>query len=1115
VNLEIIKSSRVITFRQKEAITHSASQCVLNQPEVRIMKNHLLRMPTLLLLWSLLVTTSAQGQALTLATSPRMSATDAEQTPERLALKASLDRLGEQYQVKKTSSAQPAKTIAQPRLLDKIISGTVTDGENGDELPGVNVVVKGTTIGTVTDVNGSYSLSAPDATETLVFSSVGYLTQEVAIGSRSTVDVAMEGDVKSLEEVVVVGYGTQEKKDLTGSVASVTAQELKQVPIASLDQGLQGRVSGVQVTQSSGRPGGGVSIRVRGASSINGGNEPLYVIDGFPIYNDGVDPGGVRGSFNPPNALSSINPNDIASIEILKDASATAIYGSRGANGVILVTTKRGKVGETRIDFEMYYGWQTLREKVDLLNAQEFLAFDRDARTNAGLPVIYPNDIATDTDWQDEVFRVAPQQNYQLSLSGGSEKTRYAISANYFDQQGIIKNSRFQRGALRANIDNSISEKLSVGLNLTASYNLNNGSNTDAHGNGQDGNGLTLFGVFKAVPVESPYGEDGNLTRFSPYTEDGLFGNPLFGVEDFVDETRTSRILANTFVDYDITPDLTLRVSVGANLFSLKRNTYQAGFRPNGNELSGEATVGTVINPQFLSENILTYRKNLGKNHALTLLGGFTAQTSLTESALASARDFPNDALLFNDLSAASTYLPPRSNKQSWSLASFLGRVNYSLMDRYLLTVPARADGSSRFGAGNKWGFFPSAALAWRVIEEGFMADQSFFSNLKIRGSIGKTGNQEIGTYQSLAAFTPVLYPIGDAGATGFAIDRVGNPELRWETTTQFDVGIDAGFADNRLIVTADYYHKTTNDLLFEVTLPYTTGFRNSLQNLGEIRNTGIELSLNADVLTGGFAWNVNGNISFNNNEILDLGTNQEVIVAIDREADAAILRVGEPIGSFFGYDYIGNFQQGDDIANLPVLAGLDQPGDPRFRDINTDGAINADDRVILGSAQPDYFYGVTNRFSYRGIDLNVFIQGVEGNSIHSEPVKHATNLATANQLAIVRDRWTPTNPSNSVPRANAVSSSEQRSVFTVQDGSFFRIKNITLGYNLPTEWLSRWSMRNARLYVSATNWITVTNYLGFDPEVGSFGQSSLAQGVDWGSYPPSKTLIVGLNIGL
>lgn len=995
------------------------------------------------------------------------------------------------------------------------VKGKVLSEEN-EGLPGANVLLKGTSRGTVTDVDGRFSIEVPNGEGILVFSSIGYVTQEIPVNNRSTIEVRLQADVKALSEVVVVGYGTQERKDITGSVASVSAEELKQVPIVSLDQGIQGRVSGVQVTQTSGRPGGGVSIRIRGASSINGGNEPLYVIDGFPIYNDNrqTDPGGVRGAFNPPNALASINPNDIESIEILKDASATAIYGSRGANGVVLITTKRGQAGELKVDFESYYGWQSLREKVDLLSAEEFLQFDREARENAGLPLIFPETPPAETDWQDLLYQTAPQQNYQLSLSGGNEKTRFAVSANYFDQEGIILNSGFKRGSLRANIDNTFNDKLKVGLNFTVTHSVNNGANTDAHGGGQDGNGLTLFGVLKTVPVESPYDENGNLTRFSPYTLDGILLNPLFWTEDFIDETKTTRVLSNAYIDYEIIPDLTLRVSAGGNLFNLKRNTYQGGLRLSGNEISGEASVGSLINPQWLNENTLTYDKKINENHHLNILGGFSAQGSLTESLVSFAQGFPNDVVAFNNLSTASTFLPPRTDKSLWTLASFIGRVNYQLMNKYLFTATIRADGSSRFGEGNKWGYFPSGAFAWRVIEEGFMQNQDLITEMKIRTSYGVTGNQEIGTYQSLSAFTSVQYPFGDQAFTGFAIDRVANPDLRWETTAQFDIGMDMGMFNNRLNFTADYYHRRTTDLLFEVALPFSTGFNSSLQNLGEIVNRGVELSLGANILTGGLTWSMNGNISFNRNEIIDLGVNDQIIVPIDRDAEASVLRVGEPIGSFFGFEYIGNIQLNDDVSSLATFTGLDQPGDPLYRDVNNDGLLNSDDRVILGNAQPDYIWGLTNNFSFKNFELSVFIHGVEGNSIYSSPIDHATNLTFGNQHSIVKQRWTPDNPSNVLPRANALPAATLPSPLIVQDGSFVRIRNINFGYNVPASLLNE-KIRSLRVYASATNWFTFTDYLGYDPEVGSFGQNALAQGVDWGTYPPAKTFILGFNIGL
>ena len=1008
-----------------------------------------------------------------------------------------------------------------PAPVDRTIRGTVTSAEDGKPLPGVSIVAKGTSRGTVTDAEGRYTLTVTDDVTTLVFSSVGYARRELAIGGRAVLDVTLTPDENSLNEVVVVGYGTQRRRDLTGSIASVSEKEIKAVAVSSFDQSLQGRVAGVQVTNTSGRPGGGVSVRVRGANSISGGNEPLYVIDGFPIINDiaANDGGGVRGEFNPPNsALSALNPDDIVSIDVLKDASATAIYGTRGANGVVIITTKRGKAGRSQVDVSMYTGVQTLQRKLDLLQTPDYVAFENEARANATpvQPPLFPNpsNVTTNTDWQDELFRAAPISNVNLSLSGGTERTRYAVSGNYFNQQGIIENSSFKRGSLRVNLDQRISNRLNVGVNLTAAFSVNNGANTDAHGGGQDGNGLTLFGVLKTPPAERPYTADGQINRTSQITVDP-FNNPLLGAFGFTDRTYTTNTLANAFLDFQIIDGLTLRLSGGGNLLNTKRNNY-VDRNPNaGGALGGEASISSVFSPQWLTENTLTYSRTLGK-HSVTVLGGFTAQRYLNERVFAGARNFGSDIPEYNNLLLGTTLLPSRSFTTDWSLASFLGRVNYAFADRYFLTATVRADGSSRFGNDVKWGTFPSVSAAWRVSEEAFLKVNNVLSDLKFRASYGVTGNQEIGTYQSLATYSAVTYPIGDAYNVGLVPTRVPNPNLSWERTAQTDVGLDVAALRDRLRLTADYFYKKTSDLLLEAPVPYTTGYATSLQNLGEVENRGFELGLNTVNLGGAFRWETSINLAHTRNRVLSLGGVNEIIYNIDRDAGAGILRVGYPIGSFYGYRYIGNIQTGDNVSQLAILGSFNKPGDPLF--FNADASnlvINANDRVILGQGLPTLVYGMTNTFSFKGLELSVFVNGVSGNTIYGQPVRHATSLINGNQLALVRDRWTPTNPSNSIPRANfAGGGADLISSRWIVDGAFWRLRNVTLAYNLPAKLLGGLKMRSARVYVSGQNLFTKTTYPGYDPEVGTFGQSNLRQGVDWGSYPPNKIVMVGLNVG-
>lgn len=991
------------------------------------------------------------------------------------------------------------------------VSGVIKD-EKGELLPGVVIRVKGTSNGTSSGTGGKYNINTGIDNATLIFSFIGYNTQEIAVAGRTTIDLTLTSSEKSLEQVVVVGYGSIRKSDITGSISSVSSKEIKAVPAASLSQALEGRAAGVKVSQSSNAPGGGMTIRIRGGNSIQGGNEPLYVVDGYPLYNE---------------SGPSINPNDIESMEILKDASATAIYGSRGANGVIIIQTKRGRAGRNNIQFESYYGVQTVRKKLDMLNATQLATLVNEgvANVNKDNPTAPPRALPfTDaqiaalgvgTDWQDEIFKDAPMQNYQLTFSGGSEKTQYAVSGNYFDQEGIVINSGYGRGSVRMNLDQEINSRFKLSTSLTVSRSKGRSVNTDGDGGAGAGVVYGALNFSPTVPVKQP---DGTYT-INNRTGGILISNPVAMANETRNVTTITRLLGNISGEYKIIDGLVFKTLLGANVAYNKNNFYLPRTIYSGLAANGSASIYSSQYGEWLNENTLNYNKTFNRIHKLNVLAGYTFQTANFEDVRANAQNFSNDILIYNNLGTAQQTNTGASNKNDWSLRSYIGRINYNLSDKYLLTLTGRIDGSSRFGEGNKSAFFPSGSLAWRISNESFMRNIKALSDLKIRASYGLTGNQEIGQYQSLGGLQTQNYNFGNVLTVGYAPNRIGNPKLKWETTTQMDIGLDFGLFNNRIQITADWYQKKTKDLLYNVSLPITSGYFTSLQNIGKVKNTGTELALNTVNLTGAFQWNTSFNISYNKNEILDLGAVTGDIPSGGASGhlqlgNSGILRVGQPIGVFYGLVTDGIFQNAEEIAKSAQKNA--KPGDRRFKDITPDGVINSSDRVILGHAQPDYTFGFTNNFSFKGFDLSVFFQGVEGNSIFNlNRFEGESQTGVSNQLATVLDRWTPTNPSNTIPRASANGQPYQVTSRQVEDGSYIRLRNIQLAYNFSPALLKRAGLTSVKIYVSGQNLLTFTDYSGYDPEVSRFGQDNLSQGTDYGSYPAAKIFLVGLNIGL
>lgn len=989
---------------------------------------------------------------------------------------------------------------SNPAIINSTLHGEVLDEKTKEPVIGATVQIKGTTHGVVTDVEGKFYFQTGQILPyTLIISNLSYKTKEV-VAETNNIRITIAEDAKQLNEFVVVGYGTQKKSDLTGSVASVSKSIIEQTPVSSFDRLLQGSVSGVQVVQASGQPGAAVSIRIRGGNSITGGNEPLYVIDGFPVYNDNNDVNAGVTSGPSINALASLNPSDIESIDVLKDASATAIYGSRGANGVVIITTKKGKKGQNNVSYETYYGQQELIKRIDVLtSSRDWALLKNDALIAAGKPAFYTqaqiDALQGGTDWQAAAFKKAPIQNHQLTFSGGDDKTRYAISANYFKQDGILRGSDFDRYSLRLNLDRSISEKFKVGTNLTA-------SRTSAN----EANSSVVSTLLLLPPTVSIYDANGNYTLQSPF--EVALGNPIATLNQEINTTTTFRLLGSFSAEYNILENLVAKILVGGDIINNKQNRYIPSSLFEGYTTGGSASVGSKFVSTWLNENTLSYTKAINE-HNFNVLAGYTQQSYQNESVIANARGFVSDLLTYNNISSGALNVLPGSSASAWTLQSFLGRINYNFDRKYYLTLTARADGSSRFGKNNKWGYFPSAALAWNLSNESFLEKWTFVNNLKLRLSAGITGNQEIGQFQSLATLANNAYLFGDQLAVGFAPTRIANPNLSWEKTTQIDFGFDLGLFNDRISLTFDAYRKETSALLLTVPVPYTTGYTTSLQNYGTVENQGFELALNTQNTRGKFQWTSNILFSINRNKILSLGDGVQYLIS-----DPNIAQVGQPLGAFFGFQSAGLLQTGQDVEKIPVIdPATTKPGDRLYTDINGDGKITqADDRTIIGYAQPKFLAGLTNNFAYKGFDLSIFFYASYGNQIFNQNRQQLELLSgQQNAASSALDRWTPTNPANTVQRAKEDPAPVTTSRY-VEDASYLRLRTLTFGYTFPKGKLK--AIKNLRLYVLANNPLTITKYSGYDPDVSRNEQSTLQQGIDYGSYPIAKSYQFGLNIG-
>jgi TonB-linked SusC/RagA family outer membrane protein len=1024
-----------------------------------------------------------------------------------------------------------------PQPIDRRIKGKITD-ENGNAFPGVSILVKNSQMGTTSDGNGEYQLTIPDgATQagevTLIVSFVGYKSQEITAGGRAEINFGMTVDTKSLNDVVVVGYGTQNKSSITGSVASVPMKSIANQPLTSLDQAMAGQIAGVSVSQSKGAPGGGVSVRVRGTGSIGAGNEPLYVIDGFPVSGD------FNSSFNP---LSTINPNDIESIEILKDASAAAIYGSRGSNGVVLVTTKHGKMGKSTIQLDTYYGVQQVANKIDMLNAREYAEFNTEARNNAWVDrggkasdpnsvrpatlqipemFINPESLGKGTDWQDEVFRTAPIQNYQLSVSAGSEKTQLFLSGAYFKQDGVVMNTGFDRYSARINLDHSVSKALKVGVNLAPSFSSNRllPVEDQVFTSGILASALSMP---PTVPVYNPDGSFTTLLGTSPYNL-GIIDNPVAIASKVKDKKTVFRTLGNIYAEINILENLKFRTSFGIDYSDARQNTfYPSDLGSNGvpAPVQARASASTGRDINWLNENVLTYKKTFNGKHELDVLAGFTSQKAKYESTSLSATNFPTD--LVPTLNAGQV-TSGGTGMSEWSLLSYLGRVNYTFASKYLLSATVRRDGSSRFGTKNKWGTFPSASVGWYLSEEPFLKTQHVVSDLKLRASYGLAGNNTIGNYSQIGLLSNRRYSFGAGTGNvvyGLYPSSITNEQLGWEVMHQMDIGLDFGILRNRIMFTIDYYNKNTTDLLLNVPVPASTGYETALQNIGKLNNKGWEFSVSTKNFVKAFKWSTNFNISFNRNKVVALGPEGNPIISKSPSfsPNTHITRIGEPIGSYWGYEAIGIYQSQEEVDNTPSVKGSSRPGDLKYKDVDGNGTITPNDVTIIGNNHPDFFYGITNNFSLGRFNLSILADGVQGLELLNGSRR---NLGLVNGSYSRRDvlgRWqSAEKPGDGrTPRANTVATGGNVSYVSsllVEDASFFRIRNINLRYALPEKIGKVAYVRAASVNLSVQNAFTFTKYLGYNPEQSLNGSSSLTPGVDFNGYPLARTFTLGLNL--
>jgi TonB-linked SusC/RagA family outer membrane protein len=994
--------------------------------------------------------------------------------------------------------------LAHTSLAQKIITGKVTD-DQGIPLGNVSVIVRGTTAGTTTKTDGTYTLILPANAKALIFSSVDMRTVEISIGTNTQVNATLKSEDKTLAEVVVTGYGTQKKKDLTGSIASLKSSAIQNRPIQGPDQALRGQIAGVTVNQSSGTPGGSINVNIRGTGSINASSQPLYVIDGIPINTGSYSQIGVGNQTL--NSLSEINPNEIESYEVLKDAAASAIYGSRAANGVVLITTKRGVNRKTSININTYYGSARVYKKIEPLTGPEFIELIQEGVKNRYGSTTIPSQIGLvgydnapssypTNNWQNLIFQQAPIKSLDINARGGNDRTKFFVSASVFDQQGIVIASKFKRYNFRLNLDNKVSEKLNISADISFGHSINNRIRNDNNIYGVVSTSLLLGSYFPAYNANGTYGRDPNAS----------IENPLANAYEVTNDVKSNRLLTTVSGEYKITKHFSFKSQLSVDYLNLKELFYIPSTHLQGAGTRGDGSEGYTQDISWTNENILTYKQIFGK-HDLAFTGVASYQESVYESIFAQAQNFPGDQI--RRLSAGSVRVAASSSGTSWGLVGYIGRVNYAYAGKYLFGASMRRDGVSRFGSNKRWGTFPAVSVAWRISEEKFLSNVNFISDLKIRGSYGLAGNASVGNFASL--------PLVGGGfnfnqAAGLAPIQLGNPDLGWEESKQKDIALELGLFKNRINIIAEYYVKNTKNLLLARPLVGSSGFTSITENIGELQNKGLELTLNADVFKRTeFNWSTSFNITYPKNNVVKLAG------APFASGFASWVEVGQNVGAFRGFVVKGIFQSQAEITAAPVQSSLTRPGDIQFEDLNKDGRITTEDQRIIGSAVPKYFGGWTNNFSYKGFALNIFIQFVQGNSVYNNTRAFSEGMNSIfGQAASTRNRWTPTKTTGNLPRAVFGDPNNNRRTSTrwLEDGSFTRLKNLTLSYSLPQSVVSKFKLASFRFFVQGENLYTWTKYSGFDPEVSTFSVTNTAPGTDFLTFPQARTLTFGLNIG-
>ena len=1029
----------------------------------------------------------------------------------------------------------------------RVVSGSVKDNLK-EPLPGVTVSVKGSKAATLTDGNGQFKISAA-AKDQLVFTYVGFETSTVVVGDKATIVVTLKSTTSALDEVVVIGYGTVKRKDLTGSVSKVDMTDLNRAPVRSFDEALAGRVAGVQVTSSDGRPGSGVNIVIRGNNSVTQANSPLYVVDGFIIED--------------PNN-NAINPADIESMDVLKDASATAIYGARGANGVIVITTKKGKEGKPVFSFSSSTGIQQNINPIEMMDPYEFIKYQLELNPNAVSTPRSPTEIYLDPygltmntyqeyyknqkgiDWQDKTQRTAIVQNNNLSISGGTKKLKYVFSGSTIDQDGILLNSNYKRYQARAVIDYKITDKLKVGFNTNYSFLKQSGVNPVVSESGSSTSNI-MVAVWGAKPVVTdPALEDSFIDPdIDPLNDYRV--NPVINLTNLYRVNNTKNFSLNTYVEYLFTKELKLRSTFGITETRLTQNSFdnsktQYG-HPDGSNGGPRGSINNISSSNWLNENTLTWDKKVSKKSKINVLGGFTVQKADRWTDGVSATRLPNEELGLAGLyQGVQQRVDPSASV--WTMTSFLGRVNYNFDSKYLLTASFRADGSSKFPSKNHWGYFPSAAASWVFNNEKFLKNNKVISEGKLRASYGVTGNNRVGDFDYLTRyFNPIesSYTFDNSYTAGIIATKLGNSDLKWESTEQVDAGLDLGFFKQRITISADVYRKLTKDLLLNTQLPPSSGFGTAIKNVGSVENKGLELSLTTkNIVTKDFTWTSSANITFNKNKIVALGEDGSSIessIAWDngwRNTTAYIAKVGEPLGLMYGYESLVTYKYDDfnssvngsgatiytlkdDVTTNGNARANIQPGDAKYKDQNGDLVVNSNDYTVIGKGQPVHTGGFSNNFTYKGFDLNVFFQWSYGNDIlNANRLMFEGNTANKtylNQYASYNDRWSPDNVDSNIPRTRGYTGAigGYSSAF-VEDGSFLRLKTVSLGYNFNSELIKKLRLKSMRFYVSGQNLITWTKYSGSDPEVNSYN-SALTSGFDFSSYPRARTIVFGTNI--